>query len=59
MKVNSDQRVALDKLKNDQLQKNQGGERFGKMVVKQEKNFTVSKLRFLRISAAGDRCPIS
>ena len=35
MKVNSDYRAGLDKIKNDQLQIIQGGERFGQMVVKQ------------------------
>ena len=36
MKVNSDYRTGLDKIKNEQLQTSRGGDRFGQMVEKQE-----------------------
>lgn len=57
MKVNSEHRVGLDKLKNDQLQKNQNGDRFGKMVVKQGEKLHGEQITRLlgNISEAGDR----
>ena len=45
MKVNSDYRSGLDKMRNDPLQSSQGGARFGQMVVKQEQRFMASRLQ--------------
>lgn len=57
MKVNSEFRAGMDKMKNDQLQKSQGGARFGQMVVKSgEKLHSEQITRLLGdISSAGDR----
>ncbi len=57
MKVNSDFRTGLEKQRNDQLQKPQGGNKFGKMVIKQgEKLHNEQITRLLGdITAAGDR----
>ena len=57
MKVNSDYRTGLEKLKNDQMQKSKGAAQFGKMVIKQgEKLHSEQITRLLGdISTAGDR----
>jgi uncharacterized protein len=57
VKVNSDYRTGLDKMRNDPLQTPQGGARFGQMVVKQEQRLHGEQVTKLLgdISAAGDR----
>ncbi len=57
MKVNSDYRSGLDKMRNDPLQSSQGGARFGQMVVKQEQRLHGEQITRLLgdISSAGDR----
>lgn len=57
MKVNSDYRSGLDKMRNDPLQSSQGGARFGQMVVKQEQRLQGEQVTKLLgdISSAGDR----
>ncbi|CAM3254246.1 YaaR family protein [Filibacter tadaridae] len=57
MKVNSDYRTGLDKLRNDPLQTTQGGTRFGQMVVKQEQRLHGEQITrlFGDISAVGNR----
>lgn len=57
MKVNSELRTNIDKIKNDSLQRNQQGAKFGRMVVKQgEKLHSEQVTRLLGdISSAGDR----
>lgn len=57
MKVNSDYRAGLDKLRSDPLQSTQGGTRFGQMVMKQEQRLHGEQITRLLgdISAAGDR----
>lgn len=57
MKVNSDYRSGLDKLKTEQLQKVQGEDRFGKMVMKQGEKLHGEQITRLLgdISTAGDR----
>ena len=57
MKVNSDYRTGLDKLRNDPLQTPQGGARFGQMVMKQEQRLHGEQITRLLgdISSAGER----
>lgn len=57
MKVNSDYRAGLDKIKTEQLQKNQNEAKFGKLVVKQGEKLQSEQLTRLigNISEAGDR----
>jgi uncharacterized protein len=57
VKVNSDYRSGIDKLRNDPLQSSQGGARFGQMVVKQEHRLQGEQVTKLLgdISSAGDR----
>lgn len=57
MKVNSDYRTGLDKLRNDPLQSSQSGTRFGQMIVKQEQRLHGEQITRLLgdISSAGDR----
>ncbi len=57
MKVNSDYRAGLDKLRSDPLQSTQSGERFGQMVMKQEQRLHGEQITRLMgdISTAGDR----
>ncbi|WP_188006860.1 DUF327 domain-containing protein [Sporosarcina sp. ANT_H38] len=57
MKVNSDYRSGLDKMRNDPLHSSQGGARFGQMVVKQEQRLQGEQVTKLLgdISSAGDR----
>jgi uncharacterized protein len=57
VKVNSDYRTGLDKLRNDPLQTPQGGARFGQMVMKQEQRLHGEQITRLLgdISSAGER----
>lgn len=57
MKVNSDYRAGLDKIKTEQLKKNQNEAKFGKLVVKQGEKLQSEQLTRLigNISEAGDR----
>ena len=57
MKVNSDYRSGLDKMRNDPLHSSQGGARFGQMVVKQEQRLQGEQVTKLLgdISSVGDR----
>lgn len=57
MKVNSDYRSGLDKLRNDPLQSSKGGERFAQMVAKQDQRLQGEQITRLLgdISSAGDR----
>ena len=57
MKVNSDYRTGLDKLRNDPSQTPQGGARFGQMVMKQEQRLHGEQITRLLgdISSAGER----
>lgn len=57
MKVNSDLRAGLEKQRNEQLQRTQGENQFGKMVTKQSErlqNEQITRL-FGDLTAAGDR----
>ena len=49
MKVNSDYRSGLDKMRNDPLQTSQGGARFGQMVVKQEQRLQGEQITRLSV----------
>ncbi|WP_342513911.1 YaaR family protein [Sporosarcina sp. FSL K6-1522] len=57
MKVNSDYRAGLDKMRKDTLQASQNGARFGQMVVKQEQRLHGEQITRLLgdISSAGDQ----
>lgn len=57
MKVNSEHRAGLEKLQNEQMQKNQNEAKFGKMVVKQGEKLHGEQLTRLigNISTAGDQ----
>ena len=57
MKVNSDHRTGLDKIRNEQLQTSRGGERFGQMVEKQGQKLHGEQITKLLgdISSASDR----
>jgi uncharacterized protein len=57
VKVNSDYRSSLDKMRNDPLHSSQGGARFGQMVVKQEQRLQGEQVTKLLgdISSVGDR----
>ena len=57
MKVNSDYRSSLDKMRNDPLHSSQGGARFGQMVMKQEQRLHGEQITRLLgdISSAGER----